>query len=307
MAQKGLNKALVTDKGEVIMVDRDAFIPGVPQAALNANLMLPVAGLAAIDTFDADSALRSMYLQFVPLGTIAGGVVSFEGSNDNVSFVALQLFDSAAPGSLPVTSFAPATATPRFFEGRIKFRYVRARISTAISGAGAGCVCRARLSPLDIPLANHSANIAFINGVAPLMGNGVTGNGSPRVTLASDAAQPTNLQNPNTSSSNLNSANTTNATLVKGSAGSVFTVVATNNGAAVAFLKLYNKVTAPTVGTDVPLLVVSVPANGVPVTIDSALGMRFTAGIGFGITNLIADSDTTAVAANQVKVKIDYV
>ena len=34
--------------------------------------------------------------------------------------------------------------------------------------------------------ANQSVNVAQINGVTPLMGNGVTGTGSPRVTLASD-------------------------------------------------------------------------------------------------------------------------
>jgi hypothetical protein len=34
--------------------------------------------------------------------------------------------------------------------------------------------------------ANQSVNVAQINGIAPLMGNGVTGTGSPRVTLASD-------------------------------------------------------------------------------------------------------------------------
>lgn len=34
--------------------------------------------------------------------------------------------------------------------------------------------------------ANQSMNVSQINGVAPLMGNGITGTGSPRVTIASD-------------------------------------------------------------------------------------------------------------------------
>src|SRR4051812_30261312 len=34
--------------------------------------------------------------------------------------------------------------------------------------------------------ANQSVNVAQVNGVTPLMGNGVTGTGSPRVTIASD-------------------------------------------------------------------------------------------------------------------------
>ncbi len=36
------------------------------------------------------------------------------------------------------------------------------------------------------PPSNASTNVAQINGVTPLMGNGVTGTGSPRVTIASD-------------------------------------------------------------------------------------------------------------------------
>lgn len=36
------------------------------------------------------------------------------------------------------------------------------------------------------PPSNASSNVAQINGVTPLMGNGVTGTGSPRVTIASD-------------------------------------------------------------------------------------------------------------------------
>src|SRR6266704_1257508 len=34
--------------------------------------------------------------------------------------------------------------------------------------------------------ANSAVNVAQINGVTPLMGNGVTGTGSQRVTIASD-------------------------------------------------------------------------------------------------------------------------
>lgn len=104
-----------------------------------------------------------------------------------------------------------------------------------------------------------------------------------------------------------NSAATTNATNVKGSAGSLMAFNVSNAGAAAAFVKLYNKATAPTVGTDVPVLTVAIPAGG---TFSLALGpggQRFNTGIGFAITNLVADSDTTAVAANQVKVMLAYV
>jgi hypothetical protein len=78
--------------------------------------------------------------------------------------------------------------------------------------------------------ANQSVNTAQINGVAPLMGNGVTGTGSQRVTIASDntaftvnAAQsgawtvnPTTIGNWGLSSSTFNTATPTNGQLAEG-------------------------------------------------------------------------------------------
>lgn len=121
-------------------------------------------------------------------------------------------------------------------------------------------------------------------------------------------AQCTNTPLTPTAATNLTSAATTNATSVKASAGRIFVLSATNNGAAVCFLKLYNKASAPTVGTDVPVQVMSIPANGVPLMLEfGALGLQFTTGIAYAITNLIGDADTTAIAANQVKLMMSYV
>lgn len=105
----------------------------------------------------------------------------------------------------------------------------------------------------------------------------------------------------------LNSAATTNATSVKGSAGTLYGLACSNAGAAAAFVKLYNKATAPTVGTDVPVITIPIPASSVVSLNLGTLGHRFATGIALATTNLVADSDTTAVAANQVKVMADYV
>ncbi|MFZ3184245.1 MAG: hypothetical protein WA173_08880 [Pseudomonas sp.] len=105
----------------------------------------------------------------------------------------------------------------------------------------------------------------------------------------------------------LNSAATTNAASVKASAGTLAGLNASNIGAAVAYLKLYNKASAPAVGTDVPVLTIPIPAGNV-VSLDfGTLGRVFTTGIALAITNLAADSDATAVAAAQVKVFGSYV
>ncbi len=110
-----------------------------------------------------------------------------------------------------------------------------------------------------------------------------------------------------TTAATLSSAANTNATSVKASAGNLYAVVASNIGAAAAFLKLFNLATAPTVGTSVPFLTIPIAASGVVSIPFGAQGMRMATGIAFAITNLAADTDTTAVAAAQVKVAIAYI
>lgn len=103
----------------------------------------------------------------------------------------------------------------------------------------------------------------------------------------------------------LSSAATTNATLISATA-TLYGLTATNTGGATAFVKIYDKATSPTVGTDVPVLTLPIPAGGyVTVPIDTR-GWRPANGIALAITNLASDSDTTAVAAAQVKIIVSY-
>ncbi len=103
------------------------------------------------------------------------------------------------------------------------------------------------------------------------------------------------------------SAATTNATVVKAAPAQLVGWSLSNVNAAVRYLKLYNKATAPTVGTDVPLLTISLPLGGVPVTnvFDDA-GIGFSAGLSFALTTGLADADTAAVAASEIIVQIFY-
>lgn len=117
-------------------------------------------------------------------------------------------------------------------------------------------------------------------------------------------------QSPNvavSSTSAVNSAATTNATSIKASSGAVFSISASNTGAAAAFVKFYNKASAPTVGTDVPIITLTIPAGGSVSLPFGQFGLRFSTGIAMAITNLAADTDTTAVAASQVKVLTSYI
>lgn len=108
----------------------------------------------------------------------------------------------------------------------------------------------------------------------------------------------------------LNSAATTNGALIITATAGLQSFYATNSGATVAFVKLYNKASAPTVGTDVPEMIIPVPAAvagvpGVSAPIDCGFnGLLFNLGLGIAITGAATDADTTAVAAGQVRVKL---
>lgn len=103
-----------------------------------------------------------------------------------------------------------------------------------------------------------------------------------------------------------NSAATTNATSIKASAGTLWSVSVSNTNAAARFLKLYNKASAPTVGSDVPVLTVVIPATSVITVNGGSNGIRFATGIAFAITAAATDADTTAVAAAEIKVSTTF-
>lgn len=101
------------------------------------------------------------------------------------------------------------------------------------------------------------------------------------------------------------SAASTNGNNIKGSAGQMYGFVITNTSASMKFVKLYNKATAPTVGTDTPVMTLAIPATST-ITSNIPTGAAFSLGIGIGITGAVGDSDTTAVAANDVVVNLFY-
>lgn len=96
------------------------------------------------------------------------------------------------------------------------------------------------------------------------------------------------------------SAATTNATLFRAGPANLFEITITNKTAAVVYVKLYDKATAPTVGTDIPVLTIPVGITAAtlpPVAMSfGALGKSFTLGLAYAITGAVTDADATAVA-----------
>jgi hypothetical protein len=106
------------------------------------------------------------------------------------------------------------------------------------------------------------------------------------------------------------SANSTNATSVKNSSGAIFNMIIHNThsggggGSAIAF-RLYDKATAPVVGTDVPMIIIHVQSNDSK-EINFTSGITFVNGIAYSITDGNSLMDATVVSADGVQVYIGY-
>lgn len=101
------------------------------------------------------------------------------------------------------------------------------------------------------------------------------------------------------------SAASTNSTSVKGSAGQVYGYLITNTNTNPRYVKLYNKATSPTVGSDTPVMTIMVPPGGGE-NLWLTHGLPFATGIALAITTGAADADTGAVAANEIIVHLFY-
>lgn len=101
-----------------------------------------------------------------------------------VTSAAVGIFEISAPpcAQLRITALGAMTGTA----------VVTLRSSAATGRVGLDSPIPAGTAIIGALSANQSTNVAQVNGVAPLMGNGVTGTGSLRVTIASDTTSNTN-------------------------------------------------------------------------------------------------------------------
>jgi hypothetical protein len=185
------------------------------------------------------------------------------------------------------------------------------------------------VTPDSVALPAHqSTNVDQWNGTTVDTNSGNKSAGTLRVVLATD--QPANSNNLNVA---VNAAlpagsNTignvvevpatsggcsiyrnldTNATgtNVKGSAGQVYGWYICNNATAARFVKLYDKATAPTVGTDTPVMTLEIPASSAA-NVSFPFGIAFTNGIGIGATTGVADNNSGAPSSNDVVTNLLY-
>lgn len=105
------------------------------------------------------------------------------------------------------------------------------------------------------------------------------------------------------------SAASDNPTSVKASTGFVGYIVACNVNAAVRYLHLYNKASAPTLGTDTPVLTIPLPGSttGGGAVLSMPVGIEFSVGIAFAITTTTGATPASGnVSASEITVSLGY-
>lgn len=178
---------------------------------------------------------------------------------------------------------------------KIRLRWLNGGVAPTTTAAAIQYVACQDYAELTAEITSGRGNSVAGQGIYATVAGAVTVSGTAVVTPTAPTVYT------------LNSAATVNAVNVKATAGTIYSLIVSNINAAARYIKLYNKATAPTVGTDVPILTLAIPASGVLSLDMGALGLKFATGIGIGITTVNTDADATAVAASEIKVALMYI
>ena len=273
---EGVSQAVLVDgEGRLKVSSKPANYPDIigDITAVQASISTPVAG----GTVEGDVSRASNVMAFCT-GTFSGVNVTFEGSletSGDTNWFGLQAVRSNA--NTVETATGSLSAQPVYgWELSVNaLKRIRVRCTARTSGTQSWRFVQGTYATEPIPASQATAN-------QPVTATPLTPTAGSVVTTAS-----------------------TNAAVVKSTAGNLFNVSASNPTATPAYVKLYNKATAPTVGTDVPLITIPVPANSAASFDLGSLGARFGSGIGRAVTGAIGATDTTSAVAG-VQVLISY-
>lgn len=250
---------------------------------LEAHVVAKTNFTAVNQTLELDvSSLNSVRFEFS--GTyVFTAVFEALGSNGTTWFP----FSVTMPNAATVTaSHSTASATQAYEASCSTVSKVRVRLSAFTSAAVGGhrvamIGSAAFFTPAPIP------SVVLGGGTASI--GSMTANPPAGTALSVTSVAGTNLSAPKTS------------------AGNLFEVTVSNPTATPAYVKFYNKASAPVVATDVPVLTIVAPATSATSTASAnelsfgATGKRFALGIAMAITGAPAATDATnAVAGVQV-------
>lgn len=203
------------------------------------------------------------------------GTLTIQGSNDNSSWVTVnagQVFNSIGI-TTTVNSPNSIVAIP------LSFRYLRVRMTSYSSGTA-------------------QAVLELYTTISQILSSGVQAQQFGTWSLGASTSGGTN-------DFHLVSAASNNATNIKNSAGQVYGYEIYNTNAAVRFVKLYNKSSAPNPASDSPFRTIAVPAGG-RAHFHSTTGLALGNGISLATVTGISDTDNTSVGAGDLVIDIDW-
>lgn len=222
-------------------------------------------------------------------GTFSGAGLAFEACYEPSLSTWVAISATAAAGGAPATTLTNQSAANAYEVYAPGALSVRLRATALTSGA---------MSVRAIP-------VAMMQDVAPAVAGGavdVNAISSSSNKLIGDVAV-----SPRATSAGLASvvrlasaAASTNAASVKTSAGRLYKLRGYNASTSVRYLKLYNKASAPTVGTDVPVATIALKPSDVFDLDLIPIGQYFASGIAYALTTGAADTDTGALTAADV-------
>jgi hypothetical protein len=241
----------------------------------------PQAGVIAINTdlivLDC-SQLRSLFIQCNSMGTT--GVVTVAWSNEPTFAQPITATLASETGALSTTFNAAGMRATN-----VMARYCRIRLTTATTaGTTTLNVWGAQTTYVPLITNQNILGSVAVNAGTTLMGDV----GQQYRANATGAA----------SGAHVVSAATTNATIVKASAGRVLRWSFGNTSAVWQYVKLHNQTTLPTAGTGVARTI-AIPPGG---RADGGLegGVAFATGIGMTIVTGSPDADATATTVGAV-------
>lgn len=254
-----------------------------------------LANVLAVDVSDASNVM--FHVKNTGSVLLAAGTFIFEGSIDSTDGVNGTWFGVQAVRSnantietqIALSGIAAAAGFAAAWEASVnalKWFRLRCSVNVTASAIAYWTAIRGTYATEPIPAAQASATQA-VSGTLTSAGTTTATPATPTATI-------------------LNSAATTNGTVVKGSAGTLYSVTASNVNAAVRYVKLHNATTV-TPGTTAVAMTIPIASWATVNVPFGALGMRFGTGICLSITALAADTDTTVVGVGDVKVLAAFI
>lgn len=283
----------ITKIATTVLVDKDGNAIGA-----NGGLVSEAAGAAAVVTSPLAAAGDTVVIPllgfngavFALAGAFTGLAGAFEASyNDGANYLAVSAVSVA--GGAPVTTVSGLAAVSAYEVYAAGATHVRFRV-TAITAGPANAIARPFVFAAD-PAPGVSGGNVGISG-NPVLGAGANLVGDVGLQVRTTAGGIASVARL------LSAAATTNATSAKASAGRLYKARGYNAATSVRYLKLYNKASAPTVGTDTPIATLALgPSQAFDIDLQP-LGEYFSTGIAYALTTGSADTDTGALTAADI-------